>query len=85
MKQNHFTIFLSFCCCLNVFAQQSTEVYLAELKQENDFLKIDSVINISKNEGYDNQPSFFDNDNILFSSTRNNQTDVALYNIKDSR
>lgn len=84
MKQNHFTIFLSFCCCLNVFAQQSTEVYLAELKQENDSLKIDSVINISKNEGYDNQPSFFDNDNILFSSTRNNQTDVALYNIKDS-
>ncbi|WP_282180128.1 nuclear transport factor 2 family protein [Maribacter stanieri] len=84
MKQNHFTIFLSFCCCINVFAQQSTEVYLAELKQENDSLKIDSVINISKNEGYDNQPSFFDNDNILFSSTRNNQTDVALYNIKDS-
>lgn len=84
MKQNHFTIFLSFCCCLNVFAQQSTEVYLAELKQENDSLKIDSVINISKNEGYDNQPSFFDNDNILFSSTRNNQTDIALYNIKNS-
>ena len=84
MKQNHFTIFLSFCCCFNVFAQQNTEVYLAELKQENDSLKIDSVINISKNEGYDNQPSFFDNDNILFSSTRNNQTDVALYNIKDS-
>jgi hypothetical protein len=84
MKQNHFTIFLSFCCCLIVFAQQSTEVYLAELKQENDSLKIDSVINISKNEGYDNQPSFFDNDNILFSSTRNNQTDIALYNIKDS-
>lgn len=83
MKQNYFTILLSVFCCLNAFTQQSTEVYLAELKQENDSLRIDSIINISNNEGYDNQPSFFDNDKIIFSSTRNQQTDIVLYTIKD--
>ena len=83
MKQNYFTILLSVFCYLNVFTQQSSEVYLAELKQENDSLRIDSIINISNNEGYDNQPSFFDNDKILFSSTRNKQTDIVLYTIKD--
>jgi hypothetical protein len=83
MKQNHLTILLSIFCCLNTFAQQSTEVYLAELKLENDSLRIDGLINISNNEGYDNQPSFFDNDKILFASTRNQQTDIVLYTIKD--
>ncbi|MEH6771514.1 nuclear transport factor 2 family protein [Maribacter arcticus] len=83
MKQNYFTILLSVFCYLNVFTQQSSEVYLAELKQKNDSLRIDSIINISNNEGYDNQPSFFDNDKILFSSTRNKQTDIVLYTIKD--
>lgn len=44
-------------------------------------MRLGTPLNISNNEGYDNQPSFFDNDNILFSSTRNGQTDIALYNI----
>tara|TARA_R110002074_G_scaffold161480_3_gene319280 strand:- start:426 stop:1949 length:1524 start_codon:yes stop_codon:yes gene_type:complete len=83
MKQNHLTSLISVFCCLNAFAQQSTEVYLADLKLENDSLRIEGVINISNNEGYDNQPSFFDNDKILFASTRNQQTDIILYTIKD--
>mgnify|MGYP003625474234 FL=1 len=83
MKQNHLTSLISVLSCLNAFAQQSTEVYLADLKLENDSLRIEGVINISNNEGYDNQPSFFDNDKILFASTRNQQTDIVLYTIKD--
>lgn len=83
MKQIHYTILLSILCYVNVFSQQGTEVYLAELNQFNDTLGIDALINISNNEGYDNQPSFFSNDKILFSSTRNQQTDIALYDIKD--
>lgn len=43
-------------------------------------------LNISNNERYDNQPSFLDEDHILFSSTRNGQTDIALYSIsKDTK
>src|SRR5690606_3046015 len=39
--------------------------------------------NISNNVGYDNQPSFLDNNTILFAGTRNNQTDIVKYNIGD--
>lgn len=66
-------------------AQPNTEVYLF------DFIKNDSTntyslknpINISNNSGfYDNQPSFLnDGKAILFASTRNNQTDIAVYDI----
>jgi hypothetical protein len=76
-------ISLSILCFSNSFAQQSTEVYLANLDLNSETLKINNVNNISNNEGYDNQPSFFSDDKILFSSTRNTQTDIALYNIKD--
>lgn len=38
--------------------------------------------NISNSAGYDNQPSFYDDTLVLFVSTRNNQTDIATYNLK---
>ncbi|UWX53708.1 nuclear transport factor 2 family protein [Maribacter litopenaei] len=44
-------------------------------------IKIGEPKNISNNEGYDNQPSFYDDDRILFAFTRNGQTDIALYHI----
>ena len=83
MKQLHKLVFVSIFCCLTTFAQQGTEVYVANLDLSPDSLKINEIINISENEGYDNQPSFFSDDKILFASTRNNQTDIALYDISD--
>ena len=83
MKQLHKLVFVSIFCCLTTFAQQGTEVYVANLDLSPDSLKINEIINISENEGYDNQPSFFSDDKILFASTRNNQTDIALYNVND--
>ena len=83
MKQLHKLVFVSIFCCLTTFAQQGTEVYVANLDLSPDSLKINEIINISENEGYDNQPSFFSDDKILFASTRNNQTDIALYDIND--
>lgn len=83
MNRPRYLTLLGVLLCFNVGAQQNTEVYLANLDVSSDTLKIDGLINISNNEGYDNQPSFYDNDKILFSSTRNGQTDIALYNIID--
>jgi len=67
-------------------AQPAHEVYLF------DFIKNDSTntytlknpINISDNKGlYDNQPSFLnDGMGVLFSSTRDDQTDIVLYDIE---
>ena len=69
-----------------ISAQEAHEVYLF------DFIKNDSTntytlknpINISDNKGYyDNQPSFLiDGMGVLFASTRNNQTDIVLYDIE---
>lgn len=59
--------------------QPNTEVYLLDIKEGN---KLVNLRNISNNEGYDNQPSFYDDNTILFASTRNKQTDIRKYDIK---
>lgn len=66
---------------LHAVSQQSTEIYLMDVIKKTDSIRLSTPLNISNNEGYDNQPSFLNNDTILFASTRNNQTDIALYNI----
>jgi hypothetical protein len=59
-----------------VWAQGETEVYLLDLTKD-----LDSPVNISLNPGYDNQPSFWDNDYLLYTRTRAGQTDIARYNL----
>ncbi len=70
------------------FSQPATEVYLFDFIV-NDSLKtykLENPLNISDNAGfYDNQPSFLlDGTGVLFASTRNGQTDVALYNLESN-
>ncbi len=65
-----------------LFAQTNTEVYLLDIKTVDRKTELVNPRNISNNEGYDNQPSFYDGETILFSSTRNGQTDIARYHIK---
>ncbi len=64
------------------FAQQKTEVYLFDLQIDKDFVILSNSLNISNNVGYDSQPSFIDKNTIVFSSTNNNQTDIAKYDIE---
>ena len=64
-------------------AQTNTEVYLFELTNNNKgSWSVGNGKNISNNPGYDSQPFFYSKDAIIFSSTRNKQTDIAEYNIK---
>ena len=44
-----------------VFAQNRTEVYLLDLSTDRT-----TPTNISQNPGYDNQPSFWDNEDLLY-------------------
>lgn len=62
-------------------AQANTEVYLFDITLKNGSPLLSNPKNISNNEGYDNQPSFWDDDTVLFSSTRADQTDVLRFNI----
>tara|TARA_R110001606_G_scaffold399142_1_gene581069 strand:+ start:1581 stop:2432 length:852 start_codon:yes stop_codon:yes gene_type:complete len=63
-------------------AQTNTEVYLFELNNNKGTWSVENGKNISNNPGYDSQPSFYSKNSIIFSSTRNKQTDIAEYNIK---
>ena len=68
---------------LALYCQTNPEVYLMDIKKVGDSVLFLNPINISNNEGYDNQPSFFDNEYLLFSSTREGQTDIKKYEIKN--
>ncbi len=77
---NLLTFLLPFLC----FAQPNTEIFLFDLNQENGGFELSNFRNISNNEGYDNQPAFMDNNTLLYSGTRNGQTDIVEYNIATS-
>lgn len=62
-----------------IFSQSETEIFLLDLKVNNGNYELLNGKNISNNEGYDNQPSFVNDNAILFSSTRNGQTDIIEY------
>lgn len=49
-----------------------------------DTIGLYNQINISNIEGYDNRPSFFGDTTFLFSSTRDNQTKIASFDIKEN-
>lgn len=63
-------------------AQTNTEVYLFDLNNDKGNWTVGKGKNISNNPGYDSQPYFYSNKSIVFSSTRNNQTDIAEYTLK---
>ena len=76
MKQ--FFLFLFGFLCLMGSAQSGTEVYIAQLITAPRGYQIGPLSNCSNNAGYDNQPSFWSEDTLLYAATRNDQTDVVL-------
>jgi hypothetical protein len=72
------------------FAQPATEVYLLDIqKSKTSFSIVPNIkpINISNNEGYDNQPSFIEKLNaVAYVSSRNRKsTDVYLYDLETAK
>lgn len=67
---------------VRIFAQVNTEIHVFDIKKEGENFKLENGVNISQNEGYDNQPSFYDNHTILYAHTRGGFTDILLYDLK---
>lgn len=82
MRTTAFLFFLMQSILL--FGQTDTRVYLFDIKKTDDTIQFSNQRNISSQEGYNNQPSFFNDNLVLFASTRNDQTDIAAYNIRDA-
>ena len=66
-------------------AQTNTEVFLLDLAVVDNAISLSVPKNISNNNGYDNQPSFYNDSLVLFASTRNEQTDIVSYAINKDR
>lgn len=61
----------------------NTEIFLFDISKENQEIRIENGENISQNPGYDNQPSFYSRDTLIFSKIRKNQTDIAGVSLKE--
>ena len=70
---------LLFFVFLVTYSQPNTEIFLFDLKTNNNVIELSNKRNISANDGYDNQPSFLDNNTIVYAGTRNGQTDIVKY------
>jgi Tol biopolymer transport system component len=81
MKKLFFFLFITSIS----FAQSNTEIHLYKLSNTNGNYKVSTGKNISNNPGYDSQPHFYSKKSIVFSSTRNKQTDIAKYNIETGK
>lgn len=64
-------------------AQAATDIFLASLTQRDGRVVVGTPINITKRDGYDNQPSFTpDSRAVLYTSTREDaQSDIYRYDI----
>lgn len=81
----HTIVLLVVLATIPAFSQTNTEVYLFDIVKKGETIILNNQRNISNNEGYDNQPSIFNDTIVLFSSTRNKQTDIAVYNSKKAK
>jgi len=74
----HVFLVLSLASIL-IFSQVNTEIFLFDIESTQNETLVTNGKNISNNKGYDNQPSFINDEQLLYSSTRNNQTDITQY------
>ncbi len=79
MKKAALIILLS--SVYSLFSQQNTNVYLYDIVEKNGVITFENMQAIANTNGYENQPSFYDNNTLIFSASRNGQTDIAKYDI----
>ena len=74
---------------LSAFAQiPVTEIFLADIEIKNNLVKIEKVLDITNQKGYNNQPSFTpDGKSILYSSENvaNQKVHICSYDIKSKK
>ena len=83
MKTGLLFLLLGMVPLVAAFGQMETDIYLADLKIQQNGIQLATPVNISKNPGYDNQPSFLDGETLLYSRNRGGQTDIARYSLKE--
>ncbi|WP_211295559.1 nuclear transport factor 2 family protein [Polaribacter porphyrae] len=75
-------LFLLILFSPTLIAQTNTEIHVFDIEKTEKGYHLVNGRNISNNKGYDSQPYFFDNSRVIFASSRNGNTDIALYDLK---
>lgn len=73
---------------LNIYAQTapaSTDIFVVDMKEKKGKITLDKWKNVTNRNGYDNQPAFFNNDYILYSSFSNGQNDIMIHDLYEGK
>lgn len=62
-----------------------TDIYVLDMTLKDGVLQVGKATNMTHRKGYDNQPSFFYDDEFFFTSIRENQSDIYAYNLRTKR
>jgi Tol biopolymer transport system component len=73
-----------FLLSIVAIAQPNTDVYLMDLGKTDSTFTISNFKNVSNSAGYDNQPSFLDDNRLLYAGSEDGQTEIQLYYISEN-
>ena len=73
--------FLFLYISTTIFGQANTEVYVFDIVHKEEIFFLKNKVNISNNEGYDSQPFFYSDNEILFASSKNGNTEIILHHL----
>jgi hypothetical protein len=62
-----------------------TDIFVFDLKEKKGKISLSKGKNVTKRKGYDNQPAFFNNDYILYSSFDKDQNDIMIVDLYDNK
>lgn len=73
---------LAFPCLTLAQAPPATDIYLVEISAQRDKIELGAPSNITRRDGYDNQPFFLaDSKSLLYASLRDGQADIYRYDV----
>ena len=63
------------------FSQTDVDVFVMDFTLDDQVMNISGLKNISNNPGYNSQPFFTNNKQLLYAGTQNGQTDIVMYDL----
>jgi hypothetical protein len=72
---------LFICITTSIFCQTNTEIHVFDIVNNDGKYILENGKNISNNKGYDSQPFFYTDNEILYASNKNGNTEIILHNL----
>lgn len=66
-------------------APRGTDIYVFDMKERKGTIKLSKVRNVTNRAGYDNQPSFYNNNQLIYSSYKDGQNDIMRANLSNGK